>query len=75
MITALRVRISLRYVRITDGAYYQKSHIGDTLMDVVCTYKSLTTRKCKKLKNIGKLFQTSFYEHVIRDRNDYKEIV
>jgi REP element-mobilizing transposase RayT len=37
-----------------------------TVTDMVCAYKSLTTRECKKAKPIDKLFQTSFYEHVIR---------
>ena len=41
-----------------------------TIMDIVCAYKSLTTRQCK----IGKIFQTSFYEHVIRGPKDYEEI-
>ena len=45
-----------------------------TIMDIVCTYKSLTTRECKKAKPIDKLFQTSFYEHVIRGQEDYDEI-
>ena len=45
-----------------------------TIMDVVCAYKSLTTRACKKVKAIDKLFQTSFHEHVIRGREDYEEI-
>ena len=45
-----------------------------TIMDIVCTYKSLTTRQCKKVQPIDKLFQTSFYEHVIRGREDYDEI-
>ncbi len=45
-----------------------------TLMDIICAYKSLTTRECKKQFPIEKLFQTSFYEHVIRGRNDYNEI-
>ena len=45
-----------------------------TIMDIVCAYKSLTTRYCKKVHPIDKLFQTSFYEHVIRGREDYKEI-
>ena len=45
-----------------------------TIMDVVCAYKSLTTRKCKSNGFDGKLFQTSFYEHIIRCRDDYKEI-
>ena len=46
-----------------------------TLSDVICAYKSLTTRECKKVRPIDKLFQTSFYEHVIRGRKDYDEIV
>ena len=46
-----------------------------TVMDIVCAYKSLTTIECKKNGLNEKLFQTSFYEHVIRDRRDYEEIV
>ena len=39
-------------------------------------YKSLITRECKKKNKFdGKLFQTSFYEHIIRGREDYEEIV
>ena len=45
-----------------------------TIMDIVSAYKSLTARECKKLQPIDKLFQTSFYEHVIRGREDYIEI-
>ena len=46
-----------------------------TITDIVCAYKSLTTRECKKRGFEGKLFQTSFHEHIIRDREDYDEIV
>ena len=45
-----------------------------TLMDIVCAYKSLTTIQCKKAGPIDKLFQTSFYEHIIRGPEDYREI-
>ncbi|MBE6674615.1 MAG: transposase [Ruminococcaceae bacterium] len=45
-----------------------------TIMDIVCAYKSLTTRACKKIGFTDKLFQTSFYEHIIRGRQDYEEI-
>lgn len=45
-----------------------------TLNDIVCAYKSLTTRACKMVRPIDKLFQASFYEHVIRGREDYDEI-
>ena len=46
-----------------------------TILDIVCAYKSITTRQCKKVRPIDKLFQTSFYEHVIREHQDYDEIV
>ena len=46
-----------------------------TIMDAICAYKSLTTRECKKAGMAEKLFQTSFYEHIIRGRKDYEEIV
>lgn len=45
-----------------------------TLMDIVCAFESLTTRKCKAAKPIDKLFQPSFYEHIVRGREDYEEI-
>ena len=45
-----------------------------TVTDIVCAYKSLATRQCKKVQPIDKLFQTSFYEHVIRGHEDYNEI-
>ena len=45
-----------------------------TIMDIACAYKSLTTRECKMNGFDGKLFQTSFYEHIIRNREDYEEI-
>ena len=46
-----------------------------TLMDVVCAYKSLFTRLWNKADNKPgrKLFQTSFYEHVIRNEAAYLE--
>ena len=44
-------------------------------MDIVCAYKSLTTRECKKNGFEGKMFQSSFYEHIIRGREDHMEIV
>ena len=45
-----------------------------TIMDIVCAYKSLTTKECKKNGLSDKLFQASFYEHIIRGREDYEEI-
>lgn len=43
-----------------------------TISDIVCTFKSLTTRECKKVAHVEKLFQRSFYDHVIRDEYDYQ---
>ena len=45
-----------------------------TLMDIVCAYKSMTTLACKKAKPISRVFQTSFYDHVIRTEEDYRDI-
>ena len=45
-----------------------------TISDVVCAYKSLTSRICKKELLIDKMFQRSFYDHVIRNKHDYDEI-
>ena len=43
-----------------------------TVSDIICTYKSLTTKMCK---NAGyqnkKIFQNSFYDHIIRNDEDY----
>ena len=38
-----------------------------TVYDAICAFKSLTARECGK-KGI---FQTSFYDHIIRDERDY----
>ncbi len=46
-----------------------------SITDIVCTYKSLTVRECNKIGNCEKIFQTSFYEHIIREREDYDQIV
>lgn len=45
-----------------------------TISDIVCAYKSLTTRICRKEYGVDKLFQASFYDHVIRGKIDYFEI-
>ena len=46
-----------------------------TVMDIISAYKSLTTKEVKKTGFKEKLFQDSFYEHIIRDREDYEETV
>ncbi len=44
-----------------------------TLSDIICAYKSLTVRECKQKYSIDKFFQSSFYEHIIRNEQDFKE--
>ncbi len=44
-----------------------------TISDVICAFKSLTTRMCKKAGLTEKqLFQSSFHDHIIRGEQDYK---
>ena len=47
-----------------------------TLFDIVCAYKSCTTKICNKLLQTPgrKIFQTSFYDEIIRNRAAYDEI-
>lgn len=53
--------------------------LGDTvrpgLTDIVCAYKSLTTRICNQEGSAAgrKLFQTSFYERILRNENDFQK--
>jgi REP element-mobilizing transposase RayT len=43
-----------------------------TLSDVICSFKSLTSRLCKRENGTVHIFQRSYYDHVIRDRKDYE---
>jgi len=45
-----------------------------TIMDIVCAYKSLTAIECKRNGFKDKLFQNSFYEHIIKNCEDYDQI-
>ncbi|MEE0929181.1 MAG: transposase [Acutalibacteraceae bacterium] len=42
-----------------------------TLSDIICSFKSLTARLYKKLHTADKIWQRSFYDHVIRNEKDY----
>lgn len=48
-----------------------------TLSDIVGAYKSVTTRLCNKNDNAPgrKIFQTSFYESIIRNENAYYRVL
>ena len=41
---------------------------------MICAYKSLVTRQCKSFLSGKPLFQPSFYDHIIRDEQDYQRI-
>ena len=43
-----------------------------TLSDIICAFKSLTSRQCKQRYGIEKMFQRSFAEHIVRDKEDYE---
>ena len=43
-----------------------------TLSDVICAFKSLTSRICKQRYGVEKIFQRSYAEHIIRDKEDYE---
>lgn len=45
-----------------------------TLSDIICAFKSLTAKMCKSEFTTGKLFQTSFHDHIIRGEKDYEKI-
>jgi len=47
-----------------------------TLNDIVCSFNSIATRLCNKSDNIcgRSIFQSSYYDHIIRNEKSYKEI-
>lgn len=47
-----------------------------TLSDIVCAYKSLTTRSCNEIANCAgrQIFQKSFYDRVITNEKGYLEV-
>ena len=46
-----------------------------TISDIVCAFKSLTAKECRKISPTAKLFQTSFYDHIVRTELDYADVV
>lgn len=47
-----------------------------SLTDVIGAFKSLTTRKCNQIQHTpgAKLWQTSFYDKIIRNEESYREV-
>lgn len=50
----------------------QEARPAPTLGEVICAFKSLTSRRCKQSVGVEKMFQRSSVEHIIRDREDYE---
>lgn len=63
------------HIHVIFVIHQEKSQYPRTsITDIICAYKSLTARKCRQIKPISKVFQDSFYDHVIRGQNDYSTI-
>ena len=45
-----------------------------TLSDIVCSFKSMTSRKIREIKPNENIWQTSFHDHIIRGEEDYLKI-
>ena len=44
------------------------------LHDVICSLKSLVTHECRQIGYQGQIWQRSYYEHIVRNEVDYKNI-
>jgi REP element-mobilizing transposase RayT len=45
-----------------------------TLSDVVCAFKSLSVRMARLNGHDGTLWQRGYYEHVVRDGEDFRNV-
>ena len=45
------------------------------ISQIICALKSLTSNECLKKYGIYKIFQNSFHDHIIRNEEDYKNIM
>ena len=50
------------------------SNRGLHLSNIICAFKSLISRECNNIFGISPLFQRSYYDHVIRNQQDYNEV-
>lgn len=46
----------------------------DTLHDIICSFKSLATRSCRQIGFNNPVWQRSYFEHIIRNEDDYKNV-
>lgn len=47
-----------------------------TIGDIICTLKSITTKKSNVMDNAKgrKIWQTSYYDHIIRNQKEYEDV-
>lgn len=47
-----------------------------TIGDIICTLKSITTKKSNVMDNAKgrKIWQTNYYDHIIRNQKEYEDI-
>ena len=50
------------------------ARVGTTLGRIVGAFKSLAANQCREAGLSGKLWQRSYYEHIIRSEADYRQI-
>lgn len=47
----------------------------EKLSDIIRTFKSLATKECRENFNVGKIFQRSYYDHIIRNEKDFENTI
>lgn len=65
------------YVIMPDHIHFLIAVLNDTdkkkqLSSMVCSYKSLVTKEVREKYGINKIFQRSYFDHIIRNEKDHK---
>jgi REP element-mobilizing transposase RayT len=72
-------------IHLTDNDNWATARIAPTIGDIIGAYKSLVANECLKIWKtkwvganqapiMGKLWQTNYYEHIIRNQQSYQNI-
>jgi putative transposase len=61
---------------IVENTNRQEQSPCPTIMDIVCAYKSITTKLCNKNYGVNgsTIWQKSFHDHIIRNEVEYLKI-
>ena len=64
-------------ISINNPPIRQEQSPCPTISDIICTLKSITTKRINKQRNTPgkKIWQSRFHDHVIRNENDYLQIL